>query len=290
MQIDIKEIEIPARVSAPKTCLRVRFVYKNQAALKTAPYVMILPGGPGANHAYYLDYDCLSEFVNLIYFDPRGCGLSDKGDQSTYNMNNYIHDIHVIKSSLQLESMVVLGKSYGAMCALGYSLQFPQDVSKLILAAGVPTHEFIQTAKANLLLRGTKEQQLICQDLWEGRIKNDEQMATYFKMMASLYSWKKRNQQQIERPESAYRFSFESLNEGFRTQFGRFDYTGQLAHIQCPTLILVGEKDWITDPKYSIAMAEKIPNSVLHIFKDADHAMESDVPDLFFSTIRTFLI
>lgn len=37
MQSDIKEIEIPARADAPPTRIRVRRVYKVEAALKTAP-------------------------------------------------------------------------------------------------------------------------------------------------------------------------------------------------------------------------------------------------------------
>lgn len=290
MQSDIKEIEIPARADAPPTRIRVRRVYKVEAALKTAPYVFILPGGPGANHSYYFDYDCLSKVANLIYYDPRGCGLSDEGDRSSYNINNYINDLHVIKEFLQLESFILLGKSYGAMCALGYALRFPNDVEKLIVAAGVATYEFTKTAKENLFSRGTQEQQLICQSLWQGHIKNDEHMAEYFKIMASMYSWKKRNEQPIDRPESTHRFSFEALNEGFSNQFSLFDYTCQLNDIQCPTLILVGQEDWITDPIYSKEMAEKIPNSALHIFKNSDHAMESDVPELFFNTIINFII
>lgn len=156
----------------------------------------------------YVDYDCLSKVVNLIYYDPRGCGLSDVGDLSTYNMDNYINDIHVIKEALQLESLALLGKSYGAMCALGYSLRFPKDVKKLILAAGVATYEFTKTAQANLFSRGSQEQQLICQNLWQGNIRDDEHMAEYFKIMAPMYSWKKRNQQPVDRSEPTFRFSF----------------------------------------------------------------------------------
>lgn len=287
---EVRTIFIPARDNSPETYLRVKLVYKNQEALKDLPYLLILPGGPGANHSYYREYDCLSEVGNLLYYDPRGCGLSDTGDPATYDMDHYIDDIRVIKEALQLESVVVLGKSYGAMCALGYVLRYPHDVSKLILAAGAPTWEFINTAHANILSRGTVEQQQICQDLWKGTIKDDEHMDEYFRIMASMYSWKKRNNQPVPQVSPRQRFSFEALNEGFRRQFGKFNYAKQLGDITCPTLILVGEEDWITDPMYSKKMAALIPNSIFRIFNNADHAMESDVPDLFFNTITNFIL
>ena len=285
----IQEIMIPARNNSPETHLRVRLIYQNKKALEILPYVFVLPGGPGANHSYYTDYDCLHEIANLIYYDPRGCGLSDEGNLSTYSMENYMDDIHIIKESLQLGSVILLGKSYGAMCALGYTLRYPEDINKLILAAGVPTYEFIEAAKSNLLSRGTREQQQICHDLWTGSFKNDEHMAEYFKIMAPMYSWKRRNNLPVKRIEPTHRFSFEALNEGFRKKLWKFDYTRQLCDIQCPTLILVGEEDWVTDPKYSKEMAALISNSTLHVFKNADHAMESDVPDLFFNSIINFI-
>lgn len=289
MQIDIRKVRIPARENAPETYIGVRVVYKNQEALNTLPYTFILPGGPGSNHSYYLDYDCLSEVTNLLYYDPRGCGLSDKGELSDYSMENYIDDLHCVQSSFHLNEAIILGKSYGAMCALGYTLRYPQQVSKLILAAGVPSYEFINTAKLNLHSRGTSVQQHLCRDLWRGKIQNDEQMADYFKIMAPLYSWKKRNNQIVTRIAPTHRFSFEALNEGFGKEFGRFNYIRQLCNIKCPTLILVGEEDWITDPQYSQSMAELISDSQIHCFKQADHALESDVPDFFFSTIMRFI-
>jgi proline iminopeptidase len=284
-----QEIEIPARLGVPKTFLRVRVISSSVNTPPKKPYVFILPGGPGSNHSFYLGYDCLSEIANLVYYDPRGCGLSDAGDIKTYNMENYIHDLKIVKQYLQLDSIILLGKSYGAMCALGYALRFPDDVKKLILAAGAPSYKFIETARSNLLSRGTAEQQKVCQNLWEGNIQNDADMDEYFKIMGTMYSWKKRNNQVINRIEPTHRFSFEALNQGFSNQFGYFNYSNDLKNLRCSTLILAGEDDWITDPVYSQEMANKIPNSIIKIFANADHAMESDVPEQYFQSIKDFV-
>lgn len=286
----IINVKIPARINAPETTLYAHIKYIDEKSLQTKPYIFMLPGGPGANHSHYMDYDCLEDRANIIYFDPRGCGLSDKGDQSTYTMNNYIDDVHyIVKHELKLKQVILLGKSYGAMCALGYAQRYPGDLSKLILAAGSPCFENLETGQLHVLSRGTEEQIKVCETLWKGGFKNDEEMTDYFKIMEPFYSWKRRHNKSVDRPQPLYPFAFEPLNEAFRTRFWEFNFVDQLATMQCATLILVGSEDWITDPIYSTLMAEKIPNSILKIFEKCDHSMESDVPEQFFTSIKEFI-
>lgn len=284
-------IKIPARGSdAPETTLHILIKYDKKRDLQTKPFVFMLPGGPGANHSHYMDYDCIQKVANLIYYDPRGCGLSDKGEQTTYTMNNYINDLHyIIENELKLEQVILLGKSYGAMCALGFTLRYPRMVSKLILAAGSPSCDNLDTGKSHVLSKGSKEQIKICETLWKGAFKDQEDIDNYFKIMEPFYSWKKRNNEPINRPQPIYPFAFEPLNEAFRTKLWKFNFVEQLSSIQCATLILVGTEDWITDPIYSKQMEEQIPNSTLIIFEKADHSLEADVSDQFFDAIKKFI-
>lgn len=284
-------IKVPARgIDAPETTLHVQIKYNKEEDLQGKPFVLMLPGGPGANHSHYMDYDCILKVANLIYYDPRGCGLSDKGEQTTYNMNNYINDLHyIIKNELKLEQVILLGKSYGAMCALGFALRYPKMVSKLILAAGSPSCDNLETGKSHVLSKGSREQIKICETLWSGSFKDKDDIDNYFEIMEPFYSWRRRNNESINRPKPIHPFTFEALNEAFRTKFWRFNFVDQLPRIQCATLILVGAEDWITDPVHSKLMAEQIPNSTLTIFERADHSLESDVPEQFFDTIQKFI-
>ena len=289
MKIKQIKFQVSERIHVPEIFLQIRLVYKNQASLKSLPYVFILPGGPGANHSHYQDYDCLCDVANLVFYDPRGCGLNSKVDSSCFTNQTYIDDIRAIKQALTLNCMFLLGKSYGAIGALGYTLTYPEDVSKLILAAGAPSYEFIETAKRNLKKRGTKEQQYVCESLWKGAVENDAQMEKYFSVMASMYSLRARNDHPVNRARPSQRFSFEVLNKGFKNNFWKFNYTKQLSTIACDSLILVGKEDWITDAKYSKMMAAQIPNALFYCFEHSDHSMESDVPEAYFTTIKTFI-
>lgn len=288
-QISSGKISIPARANAPATQLFVKIITANRESFGSRPVIFILPGGPGADHSHYLKYSCLIDQGDIVFHDPRGCGKSDKADYHTYTMENYIDDIEAIRQSLGLTQIIILGKSYGSDCALGYALRYPQAVKKLILSAGAPSFRFIETAKENLIRRGTLEQINICKKLWSGNFKNRDELVEYFQIMEPLYSTYSAPTQKSNWQKKLRNFSFEACNLGFSTFLRTFDYESQLPKITCPTLILAGDQDWISDAKYGQLMANHIPHSLLKIFANAGHALETDVPEAYFQAIKDFL-
>ncbi len=283
-------LDIPSRTHSSSAKIFVKIVAQNKESLAVKPYVFILPGGPGANHAHYADYSCLSTHANIVFHDPRGCGQSSQDDPMNYTMENYIDDIEVIRQLLQLKKVILLGKSCGAMAAVGFILRYPDSVSQLILAAGAASFKFIETAKTNVLKQGSAQQQAVCETLWQGSFGSHDEVNDFFKRTASLYSYKvKHGLSFTPQSPSPYPFSYECLNRGFGDFLREFNFEEQLHLIQSSTLILVGEEDWITDKSHSQLMAEKIPNSRLIIFSKANHKMEIDVPELYFNAIKEFI-
>ena len=281
-----------SRPGAPPTHLFVHQVSKHPERLGAGnrPVSFILPGGPGVDHTGYLDYATLQHVTDLVFHDPRGCGKSDLGERSSYNMNNNIDDVDAIRQQLGLDKINVIGKSYGSMCALGYALRYPQHVNKLVLASGAPSFRFIEIAKKNLLRQGSPEQIAICEKLWKGDFKNRDELLTFFELTRPLYSVKARTTpptQSLHR--KCEQFSRDVLNEGFSQSFWRFDYESVLNTILSPTLILAGRQDWINDVKLAEMMVARIPHSELRVFENASHAMEVDAGDAFFQTIAEFI-
>lgn len=280
-----------SRPGSPQTHLFLKTLTNPGATLgDRRPVSFILPGGPGADHMAYLDYACLHEITDLVFHDPRGCGKSDKTHPSHYTMHNYIDDVEDIRKYLGLNKIIVIGKSYGSMCALGYALKYPQAVDKLILAAGAPSYRFIETAKKNLQRQASSEQIAICEKLWSGSFSCPEELSTFFRLTHSLYSFKARTAtHEFDANKKILRFSYDVLNEGFRHAFWHFDYENILQKILCPTLILAGRHDWINDIEHAEFMVARIPHSQLNIFEQASHAMEVDMPSEFFQTIADFI-
>lgn len=284
------QVKIPARKNAPATKLYVKILTEDETKLGNRPIIFALPGGPGGDHSTLLAYNCLLDVADIVFHDPRGTGQSDKSDPKTYTMDNYIDDVEAIRQQLNLPKVIILGKSYGSMCAGAYAIRYPESVAKLILAAGAPSYRFLETAKQNLAKRGTPEQIKACEKLWSGSFKDNTELLEFFKITASLYSNRAKTEPgSFTLAKTCDNFSYEALNLGFIDFLLHFDYEADLDKIKCPTLILAGEDDWINDAQHAKLMAIKIPHSQLKIFMNSSHTMETDVGDLYFDEIRNFI-
>lgn len=279
-----------ARSGIPATQLFVEVIKETTTRQMARPIAFILPGGPGADHTSYLQYQCLLAVCDLVFHDPRGCGQSDEGSLATYTMDNYIDDVETIRHALALDKIIVIGKSYGSMCALGYAIRYPQAVHKLILAAGAPSYHFLETAKDNIKRLGSAAQIAACEKLWAGNFKNRDEVQNFVGIMNPLYSYQAKHREiKNDQNNQTIEFAVSVLNQGFKHSFWHFDYEKQLNKIVCPSLVLAGREDWINDVKYAEIMAERIPDSKLMVFAKAGHSMEVDVREEYFQTIADFI-
>jgi len=286
-----QKITIPERPSAPETQLFVKTVTRDKNEMGSRPVIFILPGGPGLDHSTYQSYNCLLDVADIVFHDPRGCGLSDKNDPSTYSMENYIDDVDTIRQFLKLAHIIPLGKSYGSVCAMAYALRYQNSIEKLILSAGAPSFRSLKTAKENLLKFGTPKQINIFEKVWNGTFKSNRELAEFYAITAPLYS--KHIKTRLEAYALTYfskNFSYEAMNWGFTKFLPHFDFESELHLINHKTLILAGEDDWINDIRHIKLMAEKIPNNTFKIFSDAGHAIESDIGKPYFEVIRQFIL
>lgn len=283
-----KQILIPARNNTPATRVYCKIMQNKNTALGDRPVMLLVPGGPGGNHTVYLPMaEYLLKFADLVFFDPRGCGNSESSDAAYCTIHHYIDDIEAIRAHFNLDKIILLGGSYGAMAALGYAIKYQNRLEKLILLAGAPSYKFIETAKNNLERKGTDEQKIVAEKLWNGEFRDAKEFADFYRIMAPLYSVNTT----IAPPttSSGIPYNVEVTNFGFKKFLRTFNFENEMEKIICPTLIICGVDDWINDPSHSKLMAEKIPKSTLHIFERCGHFAEDDQPDLFFNAMSNFL-
>lgn len=95
--------------------------------------IILLHGGPDFDHNYFLpDMDRLSDAFRLIYYDQRGRGKSS-GQVQDASLQSDLQDLEGLREYLRLESMTVLGHSWGGLLAMEYAIRYPHRVSYLIL-------------------------------------------------------------------------------------------------------------------------------------------------------------
>ena len=89
-----------------------------------APRVLVLHGGPGADHAYLLPHflDLADEF-ELVFYDQRGGGRSRTDDPAPITWQTHVEDLEHVAAELVPGPLSILGYSWGALLALLYSVE-----------------------------------------------------------------------------------------------------------------------------------------------------------------------
>src|SRR5882672_9141330 len=101
-----------------------------------APLV-IVHGGPGASHDYFLPYLLpLARRNRLIFIDERGSGRSEKlDDPAGYTVENMVEDLEAVRRELGLGKISLLGHSYGGVLAQAYAFKYQANLGHLLLCS-----------------------------------------------------------------------------------------------------------------------------------------------------------
>ena len=269
--------------------------------------LMIVHGGPGATHDYFLPYLLpLARNNRLIFIDERGSGKSERlEDVKQYTVENMVEDLEAVREALGLGKMNLLGHSYGGVLVQAYALKYQENLSHLILCS-----TFSSTALMNEVFVEMKEN--MTSELRE-RINKMEREGLFghglpyeqnrytdeYKIAAWGEGYFPYLYQKNPNPDynpTAGGFSWALYREMWGSD-GEFiingnlvtaEYTDMLHTINVPTLITVGDHDECA-PSLSELMHEKIPNSELVIFPQSGHLTFVDQPDMFMKSIEDFL-
>ena len=117
------------------------------------PPLVVLHGGPGASHDYFLPWLLpLARTHRLIFIDERGSGRSQRlQDTSLYTVEGDVEDIEAVRVALHLGKISLLGHSCGGVLAQAYALKYQQNLSHLILNS-----TFASTREMNVVLAREK--------------------------------------------------------------------------------------------------------------------------------------
>jgi proline iminopeptidase len=269
--------------------------------------LMIVHGGPGATHDYFLPYLLpLARHNRLIFIDERGSGKSEKlDDASLYTVENMVEDVEAVRTALGLGKMNLFGHSYGGVLAQAYALKYQENLSHLILCSTFPStsqmNQVFVKIKENMSLElrerinKMESEGLFGHGLpYERNRYTDEYMIAAWGEGYFPYLYQRN-------PDPAY----DPMSQGFawplyREMWGSsgeyiidgnlksVEYVDRLHTIKVPTLINCGDNDECA-PSLSEEMHEKIPGSKLVIFPRSGHMTFVDQPDLFIKSIEDFL-
>ncbi len=269
--------------------------------------LMIVHGGPGASHDYFLPYLIpLAKNNKLIFIDERGSGKSERlEDVSKYTVENMVEDVEAVRKALNLGKITLLGHSYGGVLAQAYALKYQRYLTHLILCSTFSStkamNEVFVKIKENMdpSLRA-KIDSLEKAGLYGNGLPYEHNRYTNEYMIAAWgqgyfpYLYQKHpdaNYDPTAGGMSWYLYREMWGSDGEYIIDGNLksvEYTDKLSTIHVPTLITCGDHDEC-DPSLSKVMHEKIKGSTLVIFPESGHMTFVDQPDLFMKAINDFL-
>ncbi len=101
--------------------------------------VLLLHGGPGANHAYF---ECFDSYfpgagIEYYYYDQLGSRLSDvPTDTSLWTIDRFVDEVEQVRQALGLEkdNFYILGHSWGGILGVEYALKHQDKMNGLIIS------------------------------------------------------------------------------------------------------------------------------------------------------------
>jgi proline iminopeptidase len=270
--------------------------------------LLIVHGGPGASHDYFLPYLLpLARHNRLIFIDERGSGKSEYlEDPKGYTVENMVEDVEAVRQGLALGRISLLGHSYGGVLAQAYVLKYQSNLTHLILASTFPSTKQMNEVFARMKekmdpelrerIDKMEEQGLFGhgKDYEKSRYTSDYMIAAwgegYFPYV--YHNHPDANYDPIQNGVMSWELYREMWgSDGEFVIDGNLksvEYVDQLPSIHVPTLIIAGDHDEC-DPSLSREMHEKIAGSQIVILASSGHMTFVDQPNLFIASVDGFL-
>lgn len=249
------------------------------------PPCLVMHGGLGFDHTMLHPWlDPLGEQMRLVYYDHRGNGRSGRPPSETLTFEQLCSDADALRDYLGFEQVGVMGHSYGGFIALEYALRYPERLSHLILFDTAPATDHGEEIMANLNRKGATQEQM---EAFGSSPESDDGLWRMWKLIEPLYFYNY-DAELAGRLFGKTVMSAEASRAG-DALLGGWDLTSRLGEISAPTLILVGQDDFICPPSRAKIMHEGIPDSELAVFENSGHMAYVEEPEAFLDTIRSWL-
>jgi proline iminopeptidase len=258
-------------------------------AMRERPTLVALHGGPGFDHTYFKPWlSPLIDTAQIIYLDQRGQGRSGRPPMETCSPEQMADDAAAFCRALGIERPVVLGHSYGGFVALHLAVRHPGLAERLILvdtAAGVSD---MGDAMGTLEQRYGPEARAAGERTFSGDF-SEEAMADFARLVLPAYLHNQALLPAMGEVMARTIFNAEVSTHFFSRLAGSYDLRARLPEIKTPTLVIVGDDDFLLPPSASRAIAAGIPGADLLVIDGAGHFPFIEHPDKFNAAIRRFL-
>jgi proline iminopeptidase len=253
--------------------------------MRERPTVLLLHGGPGGfDHSYFKpDFTRLSDMAQVVYLDLPGHGRSEWGDPASWNFETCADAIRDFCDALGIARPVLYGHSMGSFVAMVYAIRHPRHARALVLQSAFARFDLRRIVEEFRRAGGDEVAAIV------ERAYGDDFAAVTPEEWARC--WRLFGPWVLGEQERARTVVNAELDEPGLEVMRGFDVLDQLARIECPTLVCVGELDPITPVAAAREIADALPEGIaqLAIVEDAGHFTWKDAPDRYWPLLMDFV-
>jgi proline iminopeptidase len=252
-------------------------------AMRERPTVVLVHGGPGGyDHSYFKpDFAPLTRKAQLVYLDLRDHGRSARHDPADWSFEVCADDVRAFCDIVGIAKPIVYGHSMGGFVAMLYGARHPGHAAALVLQSTMARFDLARLVEGFRRVGGDDVAELARRD-YGGDPVSDEEWARVFAAFGPRVPDKQQLARRIRNAELGAH-GMELMRE--------FDIVDQLARIDCPTLVCVGELDPGTPVEASREIVDALPPGIgrLAVIEQAGHFPWKDVPEQYFAVIENFV-
>ena len=253
--------------------------------------IILVHGGPDFDHTYLVpELDRLADTYRLIYYDQRGRGRSapeTRPDDVT--IASEVADLDAVRGALGLDTVAVLGHSWGGLLAMEYAIRRPARVSHLILMNSAPASYAGWRRLRDHLRQRRAPYEDEMQRLASSAAYRDgdpDTVAAYYRFH---FAGGIPLVEDLDRVIAQLRRSFtrEGLLRGWAIEARLYEQTSAreeydlvpaLARLGMPAFVVHGDSDFVP-LEIATQIAEVIPGARLVLLKDCGHFAYLEAPD-----------
>ena len=259
---------------------------------ENATRLLVLHGGPGAHHDYLLPQMLrLAESHELVFYDQRGGGQSKTDDRSPITWRTQVEDLALVARELGFDRPSLIGYSWGGLLALLYAIEHAgtdaQSPDRMVLIDPAPLTRQYRTQFEEEFARrqGAADVLALRTELAESGLRQrdpDAYRQRAFELSVAGY---------FADPAAAHDLTpfrvTGRVQQSIWESLGDFDIVSQASVIECPVLLLHGDRDPIPLAS-SMDLARAIGVDVV-VIEGSGHVPYVERPDALFPPIETFL-
>jgi proline-specific peptidase len=255
--------------------------------------LLLMHGGPGADHTTLWPFRQLADRFTLVFYDHRCNGHSTGAPVTSMTWENLTGDAEALREALGFERWAVLGHSFGGHVALEYALRYPMSLSHLVLLDTGADSRWARQNAAELAARrgaGPKEVELV-RRWFSGDFQPREWMPILFRLGDLYSSHPSLSHAMRDLIRGGWRLKMrpEAMIFAGRHLLNGWSVMNRLGEIVAPTLVVAGRDDFIFPPQHQRELAAGIPNARLEIIERAGHNAHSEQTAQVMKAVTDFL-